>query len=50
MITTDQLIAMRFASDAGLAELVRRVLEGELTDRRSIERAVRSWRADHQRI
>lgn len=49
-ITTDQLIALRFASDDELAELVRRVLAGELRDRKSIKRAVRSWRADHQRI
>ena len=31
-------------------KLTRRVLEGELTDRRSIKRAVTRWRADHQRI
>lgn len=49
-ITTDQLIALRFASDEELAELVGRVLEGELRDRKSIKGAIRSWRADHQRI
>ena len=49
-LTTDQLIALRFASDAELAGLVRRVLTGELTSRNSIKQAVQNWRADHQRI
>ena len=49
-ISTDHLIALRFASDEELAELVRRVLERELTDRKAIKAAIRSWRPDHQRI
>ena len=49
-ISTDQLIALRFASDDELALLVRRVLEGELSDRKSIKAAIRTWRPDHQRI
>jgi hypothetical protein len=49
-LTTKQLVALRFASDEELPELVRRVLGGELTERNDIKRAVRSWRADHQRI
>ena len=49
-LTTDQLIGLRFASDAELAGLVRRILAGELTDRKSIKQAVEDWRADHQRI
>ena len=49
-LTTDQLIGLRFASDAELAGLVRRVLAGELTDRRSIKQAVEVWRADHERV
>lgn len=49
-LTTDQLIALRFASDAELPGLVRRVLAGELTDRRSIKLAVEDWRPDHQRV
>ena len=49
-LTTDQLIGLRFASDAELSGLVRRVLDGELTDRKAIKQAVGDWRADHQRI
>ncbi len=49
-LTTDQLIGLRFASDAELAGLVRRVLAGELTDREFIKQAIEDWRADHQRI
>ncbi|MDE0356961.1 MAG: DUF6526 family protein [Gammaproteobacteria bacterium] len=49
-LTTDQLIGLRFASDAELSGLVRRVLDGELTDRKEIKQAVGDWRADHQRI
>ena len=49
-LTTDQLIGLRFASDAEVPGLVRRVLAGELADRKVIKQAVKNWRADHQRI
>ena len=49
-LTTDQLIGLRFASDAELPGLVRRVLAGELADRTSIKQAVEDWRPDHQRV
>lgn len=49
-LTTDQLIGLRFASDADVPGLVRRVLDGELTDRKAIKQAVENWRADHQRV
>ena len=49
-LTREQLIGLRFASDDELAELVRRVLEEGLEDRKSIKAAVRTWRPDHARI
>lgn len=49
-IATDHLIALRFAHDDELEDLVRRILAGELNDRKSIKRAVKNWRADHDRI
>ena len=49
-LSTRQLVSLRFASDEELADLVRRVLAGELAQRNDIKKAIRSWRADHQRI
>ena len=49
-ISTDLLIGMRFASDGELEALTRRVVAGELKDRKSVKEAVTQWRADHQRI
>jgi len=48
--TTEQLIGLRFASDEELPELAGRVLAEGIADRNAIKKAVRSWRADHQRI
>jgi len=47
--TTPQLVALRFASDAELPELARRVLDEGLTDRKVIKRLVQDWRADYCR-
>lgn len=49
-LTTEQLIALRFASDEELPDLVRRVLAGELESQKAIKQAIGSWRPDHQRI
>ena len=48
--TAKQLVGLRFASDEELPDLARKVLDQKITDRKEIKRAVRTWRADHQRI
>jgi len=49
-LSVGQLIALRFASDGEVAELVRAVLAEHLTGRDEIKRRVREWRADHLRV
>ena len=44
-----QLVALRFASDAELPELARKVLQDKLTDRKVIKKMVRDWQADFLR-
>jgi hypothetical protein len=41
-----QFVALRFASEEELPELVRRVVAGELADARSIKQAITKWRPD----
>lgn len=49
-LTVSQLIGLRFASDAEVAELVRAVFAEGLVHRGEIKRRVRDWRADHLRV
>jgi Family of unknown function (DUF6526) len=44
-----QLVALRFASDAELPDLARKVLQEKLTERKAIKQLVRDWRPDHLR-
>jgi hypothetical protein len=41
-----QLVSMRFASDAELPDLARKVLDERLTDRKAIKKLVRNWQPD----
>ncbi len=49
-LSTGQLVALRFASDAELPGLVRRVLDGSLTEQTAIKQAIVNWKADYQRV
>jgi hypothetical protein len=46
----DQVVALRFASDEELAELIGRVLNKELHKASDIKKAIRQWRADTHRV
>ncbi len=45
-LTHRQLVALRFASDAEMADLVRDVLDGRLTTSKEIKLRVKSWQPD----
>lgn len=45
-LTRQQLVALRFASDPELAELVREVLSGKLATSKDIKMRVKDWQAD----
>ena len=47
--TLGQLISLRFASDAELPALARKVLDEKLNDRKTIKKMVKDWQADYLR-
>ena len=49
-LTLGQLVALRFASDAELPDLTRRVLTEKLTDRTAIKKLITNWQADSFRV
>jgi hypothetical protein len=50
LLTTGQTIALRFAADEELSELVREVLAGKLAKPDDVKRAIEKWRADELRV
>lgn len=48
-ITREQCVGLRFASDAELPALVRRVLAGELRSTADIKKSVTQWQGDYLR-
>jgi Family of unknown function (DUF6526) len=44
-----QLVSLRFASDAELPELTRKVLDDKIADRKTIKKMVKNWQADYLR-
>lgn len=47
--TVGQLVSLRFAGDAELPELARKVLQDKITDRKTIKKMIRNWQADFVR-
>jgi hypothetical protein len=45
----DQIIALRFASDAEMADLTREVLTNQIRDRDEIKKRIKDWQADYFR-
>ena len=48
-ISTGKMIALRFAPDDELPELVGRILDGKLNSGKEIKAAIQNWRGDHLR-
>jgi hypothetical protein len=48
-LTPAQLVALRFASDAEMTDIVREVLEGKLPTQKSIKMRVKDWQGDFLR-
>ncbi len=49
-LSVGQLAALRFASDAEIPVLVRKVLTEQLTSRQAIKELIREWRPDNLRV
>jgi Family of unknown function (DUF6526) len=47
--TASQLVALRFASDAELPDLARKVLAENLRERKAIKQLIRNWQPDNLR-
>jgi hypothetical protein len=47
--TLNQLISLRFASDAELPTLARKVLDEKMNDRKAIKQLIKEWKPDHLR-
>lgn len=48
-LTEDQLVGLRFASDAEVPKLVERALKEKLS-RKDIKQAIQNWRPDYWRV
>ncbi len=49
-LTMSQLIALRFASDREMPELLRKVVAENIEDRATIKKMVRDWQGDYGRV
>lgn len=49
-LTVGQLIALRFASDAEMPELMRTVLSEKIVSRSEIKKRIKDWQGDYLRV
>ena len=49
-LTIPQLVALRFASDGEMTELVRKVVTENIEDRSEIKKLVQDWQGDYDRV
>lgn len=49
-LTIPQLIGLRFASDAEMPDLVRKVVAENIEDRTAIKKMVKDWQGDYHRV
>ena len=47
--TIAQIVSLRFASDAELPALARKVLDGKMQDRKAIKQMIQNWKPDYAR-
>ena len=47
--TVDQFVALRFASDAELPALARKVLDEKMNERKAIKQQIKNWKPDYLR-
>ena len=48
--SSGQLIALRFASDAELGDLARKVIEENIEHQKKIKECIKTWKPDYQRV
>jgi Family of unknown function (DUF6526) len=48
-LTIGQIVSLRFASDAELPVLTRKVLDEKLTERKAIKQLIKNWKPDYLR-
>jgi hypothetical protein len=48
-LTVSQLVSLRFASDEELPQLMRKVLDEKLMERKAIKQLVKNWKPDYLR-
>jgi hypothetical protein len=48
-LTVDQFVSLRFASDEELPQLMQKVLDEKLTERKAIKQLIKTWKPDYLR-